>query len=185
MISTNDLRTGVAIELDGEVYTVVEFMHVKPGKGSAFVRTKLKNAKTGSVLERTFNAGEKLPRAHLEKREMQFLYRSDDQYTLMDLETYEQLTVPQVQMGNAVNFLVENMNVNVLLFQGSLFGVEVQNSVELSVVETDPGLKGDTAAGGSKPAKLETGYVVKVPLFINPGDRIIVDTRSGNYLSRA
>ena len=185
MISTNDLRTGVAIELDGDVYTVIEFMHVKPGKGSAFVRTKLKNAKTGSVLERTFNAGEKLPRAHLEKREMQFLYRSDEQYTLMDMETYEQITVPQVEMGNAVNFLMENMNLNVLLFQGSLFGVEVQNSVELAVVETDPGLKGDTAAGGSKPAKLETGYVVKVPLFINPGDRIIVDTRSGNYLSRA
>ena len=185
MISSNDFRNGVTIELDGQVFSVIEFQHVKPGKGSAFVRTKLRNVKTGAVVERTFNAGEKLPRAHLDRHEMQFLYVNGDEYTFMDTETFEQVTLTAEQLGDALHFLKENMTIGMMQYQGSLIGVDLPNSVELKVIETDPGLKGDTATGGQKPAKLETGYVVRVPLFIEVGDVLIVDTRSGEYLSRA
>ena len=185
VISSNDFRNGVTIELDGQVFSVIEFQHVKPGKGSAFVRTKLRNVKTGAVVERTFNAGEKLPRAHVERREMQYLYASGDEYSFMDTETFEQVSLTAAELGDALHFLKENMNIALLQFQGVTIGVDLPNSVELTVVETDPGLRGDTATGGTKPAKLETGYVVRVPLFIENGDRLIVDTRSGEYLSRA
>lgn len=185
MISTNDFRNGTTFELDGEVFTVVEFQHVKPGKGSAFVRAKIKNMKSGAVVERTFNAGEKLPRARVERREMQYLYRSGDEFTFMDNETYEQTTLSAETLGTALNFLKENMTIALLTFDGRVMGVDLPNSVELTVTETEPGVKGDTAAGGTKPATLETGYVVKVPLFINQGDVLIVDTRTGNYISRA
>jgi elongation factor P len=185
VISSNDFRNGVTIELDGQVFSVIEFQHVKPGKGSAFVRTKLRNVKTGAVVERTFNAGEKLPRAHLDRHEMQFLYVNGDEYTFMDTETFEQVTLTAEQLGDALHFLKENMTIGMMQYQGSLIGVDLPNSVELKVIETDPGLKGDTATGGQKPAKLETGYVVRVPLFIEVGDVLIVDTRSGEYLSRA
>lgn len=185
MISTNDLRNGVTIELDGQVYTVIEFQHVKPGKGSAFVRTKLKNVKTGATLERTFNAGEKLPRARVESKEVQYLYQDGGQYTFMDTETYEQYTLPAEVLGDALNFLKEQMVLTLNFHQGQVIGVELPNSVELRVVETEPGVRGDTVSGGSKPAKLETGYVVRVPLFVNEGDVVIVDTRSGEYISRA
>jgi elongation factor P len=185
MISTNDLHNGITLELDGEVYTVVEFQHVKPGKGSAFVRTKLKNIRTGAVIDRTFNAGEKVPRAQLDEREVQYLYANGDEYTFMDTETYDQYTVSARDLGDALHFLIENMTLSLLFHEGRVIGVELPNSVVLTVVETDPGLKGDTAQGGTKPARLETGYVVKVPLFVNTGDRVVVDTRTGEYLSRA
>jgi len=185
MISTNDFKTGVTIELDGEVYSVVEFQHVKPGKGSAFVRTKIKNLRTGNVLEKTFNAGEKIPRAHVDRREVQYLYNSGDQFIFMDNESYEQLTLTREQLGDAVYYMTENMIMWILMFQGSPIGVDLPNFVVLKVVETDPGFKGDTATGGSKPARLETGLVVKVPFFIETGQAIKVDTRTGQYIERA
>ncbi len=185
MISSNDFRNGVTIELDGNVFSVIEFQHVKPGKGSAFVRTKLRNAKTGAVVERTFNAGEKVARAHIERKDMQFLYVNGDEYAFMDSETFEQVALTRAELGDALNFLKENMVIGLMQFQGVTIGVDLPNSVVLEVVDTDPGLKGDTATGGTKTAKLETGYVVRVPLFIENGDRLIIDTRSGEYLSRA
>lgn len=184
MISTNDLRTGLTIELDGEVWTVIEFLHVKPGKGAAFVRTKLKNVQTGAVLERTFRAGEKVPRAHVEYKEMQYLYKQGDEYVFMDANTFEQLTLSADTIGDGVKYLKENMTVGVEMYQGAPIGVSLPNFVELEVVETDPGLKGDTQSGGSKPATLETGAVVQVPLFVKVGDKIQVDTRTDQYLKR-
>lgn len=185
MISSNDFRTGVTIELDGGVWQVVDFQHVKPGKGAAFVRAKLKNAKSGAVVERTFNAGEKVPKAHIDRREMQYLYESDEMYNFMDNETYEQIALSPEQMADAKKFLKENMSIGIMFFQGLVIGIDLPYSVELKVVETDPGIRGDTATGGKKPAKLETGYVVNVPLFINEGDVLRVDTRSGDYIERA
>jgi elongation factor P len=185
VISSNDFRNGVTIEIDGQVFSVIEFQHVKPGKGSAFVRTKLRNVKTGAVVERTFNAGEKMPRAHVDRHEMQYLYANGDEYSFMDTETFEQVSLTSTELGDALHFLKENMTIALLQFQGTIIGVDLPNSVELEVVETDPGLRGDTATGGTKPAKLETGYVVRVPLFIENGDKLIIDTRSGEYLSRA
>jgi len=184
MISTNDFHTGLTIELDGEVYTVVDFQHVKPGKGSAFVRSRLKNVKTGYVIERTFRAGEKLPRAHIDYREMQYLYSSGDENYFMDTSTYEQLVLNNETLGDAKKYLKENMIIGVQMYEGSPIGVELPNFVELAVVDTDPGLRGDTETGGSKPATLETGAVVQVPLFVNVGDIIRVDTRTGQYLER-
>jgi len=184
MISTSDFRTGLTIEVDGEVYTIVEFQHVKPGKGSAFVRTKLKNARTGAVTERTFRAGEKMERAIMDRREMQYLYNSGDEYYVMDNETYEQYALTKDQIGDGIKYLKENMNVTVLFYQDKIFGVELPNFVELVVVDTEPGIKGDTASGGSKPARMETGLVVQVPFFINVGDVLRIDTRSGEYLER-
>ncbi|HAH95276.1 MAG TPA: elongation factor P [Firmicutes bacterium] len=185
MISVNDLRTGLTIELDGDVYAVVDFLHVKPGKGAAFVRTKLRNVRTGFVVERTFNAGEKVPPARVETRDMQYLYASDNLFTFMDTESYDQIALPEEKLGDAVKFLKENMTISVQMYQGEAIGIQLPNTVELEVVETDPGLKGDTAAGGTKPATLETGAIVNVPLFINIGDVIAVDTRSKEYLKRA
>lgn len=185
MISSNDFRNGTTIELEGGVWQVVDFQHVKPGKGAAFVRSKLKNIKTGAVVERTFNAGEKVPRAHLDQRQMQYLYESDGAFNFMDNETYEQIALNSDQLGDATRFLKENMSIGVLFFQGVVIGIDMPNSVELEVVETDPGIRGDTATGGTKPAKLETGYVVRVPLFINTGDVLRIDTRSGDYIERA
>ena len=162
MISVNDFRTGLTIEIDGELYTVVEFLHVKPGKGSAFVRSKLKNIRTGYVTEKTFNAGEKVSLARIETRPMQYLYKSDSDYVFMDMENYEQLTVNEELLGDGIKYLKENMEVLVQIYEGKPIGVTLPNTVELEVVETAPGFKGDTAAGGSKPAKLETGAVVNV-----------------------
>lgn len=185
MISSSDFRTGVTIEVDGHVWQIIDFQHVKPGKGAAFVRTKMKNLQTGTVVERTFNPGEKMPRARVEKHNMQYLYGSDGEYNFMDNESFEQIVMTPEQLGDAPNFLKENMSIAVMFFNGTVIGVELPFSVELAVVETDPGVRGDTATGGTKPAKLETGYVVKVPLFINEGDVLRVDTRSGEYLERA
>jgi elongation factor P len=185
MISTNDFKTGVTVEIDGDAWQVVEFQHVKPGKGAAFVRAKMRNLCTGAVVERTFNAAERLPNAEVVRREMQYLYESDGMYVFMDNETYEQLELNKDQLGNAMNFLKENMNVKISSFNDRILGVELPNTVELTVVETEPGIKGDTATGGSKNAKMDTGYVVKVPLFINEGDVLRIDTRTGEYIERA
>ncbi len=185
MISTNEFRTGTTVQIDNDAWQVIDFQHVKPGKGAAFVRAKMRNLRTGSVVERTFNAGEKMPKAHIERRDMQFLYESDDNLVFMDNETFEQSELTKEQMASALNFLKENMTVTIMSFEGTIYGVELPNTVELRVAETDPGIRGDTATGGTKPAKLETGYVVKVPLFINEGDVLRIDTRSGDYIERA
>ncbi len=185
MISTNDFRTGLTIELDGEVYTVVDFLHVKPGKGAAFVRSKLKNVKTGATIEKTFRAGEKVSRAHLDKREMQYLYRSGEQFTFMDTENYEQFTFSEEQLGEAVKFLKESMLISVLVHNGNTIGIELPNFVELAVEKTDPGVRGDTVSGATKRAVLETGAEVQVPLFVEEGGVIKIDTRTGEYIERA
>lgn len=184
MISVNDLRTGITIELDGTLYTVIEFLHVKPGKGAAFVRTKLKNLETGAVFERNFRAGEKVNRAHIETKEMQYLYNSGDEYYFMDSATYEQTALTRDLLGDDIYFLKDNMTVHVKFHNGRAIGVDLPTFVELEVTHTEPGFKGDTATGGSKPATLETGLVVQVPLFIEQGEKIRVDTRTKEYLSR-
>jgi elongation factor P len=185
MISTSDFHTGISVELEGEIYTILEFQHVKPGKGAAFVRSKLKNLRTGSIAERTFRAGEKMARAHLERKEMEYLYRDDDSFHMMDMETYEQITLSSEQIGEGIKYLKENDHLNVVMHGDKLLGVDVPLSVVLKVEETEPGLKGDTASGASKPATMETGLVVQVPLFVNSGDSIKIDTRSGSYIERA
>ena len=184
MISTNDFKTCVSVEIDGDAYVVVDFQHVKPGKGSAFVRTKLRNTRTGAVVEQTFNAGTKLPKAHLDRREMEYLYYDGSFYVLMDTETYDQVQLTEEQIADSKNFLKENMHLSVLFFKGDIIGVDLPGQVELEVVETEPGIKGDTASGGNKPATLETGAVVRVPFFINAGDRIRVNTKTGDYIER-
>ncbi len=185
MYSTSEFKKGLKIEIDGTPYTIVEFLHVKPGKGGAFVRTKIKNLMTGKVLDQTFRSGEKVKRPDLVEREMQFLYREGDNFYLMDNENYEQLALTAEQLGDAVLFLTENLNVKVLFFNQQPVTAEVPNSVELTVAQAEPGLKGDTASGATKPATLETGAVIQVPLFINEGDRVRVDTRTGTYIERA
>lgn len=185
MISAGDFRKGITIDIDGQVYTIVDFQHVKPGKGAAFVRTKIKNAVTGSVLERTFSPSERVPRAHVETKEMQYLYNDGNLHYFMDIETYEQIPLNHGQVEDAITFIKENMNVTIKFFKGEAFSVEPPFFVELEVTETEPGFKGDTATGGSKPATLETGAVVNVPLFVDVGDMIRVDTRSGEYMERA
>lgn len=185
VISTNDFKSGMTIELDGDAYLILESQHVKPGKGQAFVRTKLRHLATGVIIDKTFNAGEKVPPARVERRDMQFLYSSGDEYVFMDNETFEQLPIRASELGDKVQFLKENMDVKVITYQGRVIDVELPTTVELEVVETDPGLRGDTASGGSKPAKLEGGAVIQVPLFIEVGDRIKVDTRTRAYISRA
>lgn len=184
MISSNDFRPGVSIVLDGSVWRVVEFLHVKPGKGAAFVRTKLKNAQTGGVVERTFRAGETVPQANLEKSTMQHTYKEGDEYVFMDMETYEEGRLTAAQIGDRVKYLKEGMEVNVVRWNEQVMDVELPNSVVLEVTQTDPGIKGDTATGGSKPATLETGATVMVPLFITQGERIRIDTRDDKYLGR-
>jgi len=185
LVSTNDFRTGLTIEMDGDVYQVVEFQHVKPGKGAAFVRSKLRNLRTGATVDKTFNAGEKMPKARIEHRETQYLYNDGEEYNFMDMESYEQFSMTKEQLGDAIKFLKENMTITIMSYQERSIGVELPNVVELSVVDTAPGIKGDTASGGSKPATLDTGYVVQVPFFINVGDVLQVDTRTGHYLKRA
>jgi elongation factor P len=185
MISVNDLRTGLTLEIDGEIWSVVEFLHVKPGKGAAFVRTKLKNVRTGALSERTFRAGERVARARIETKEMQYLYSSGDEYHFMDTETYEQIGLPVSALEGAVDYLKENMIIGIQFYEGEAIGIDLPTAVELVVTQTEPGFKGDTATGGTKPATLETGLVVQVPLFIEEGDVLKIDTRTGEYLSRA
>ena len=185
MISAGDFRNGITFELDGNVVQVIEFQHVKPGKGAAFVRTKYKNVITGAVVERSFNPTDKYPTAYIERKDMQYLYSDGDLYYFMDMETYEQQPIDKSKLGSAFQFVKENMEVKVLSYKGNVFGVEPPNFVELEVTETDPGFKGDAATNATKPATLETGAEIKVPLFINQGDMIRIDTRTGEYMERA
>jgi elongation factor P len=182
-VSTNDFRKGLKIELDGAPYVIVDFQHVKPGKGGAFVRTKLKHLKLGTVIDKTFRAEEKVPLVNFEQKRMQFLYR-DTRFHFMDLETYDQIALSEEEVGDARQFLKENTEVDMLYVDGAPIGVELPTFVELTVTKTEPGVRGDTASGGSKPATLETGAVLSVPLFINEGDVVKVDTRTGAYISR-
>lgn len=185
MISVNDFKTGLTIEVDGGIWRVLDFQHVKPGKGAAFVRSKLRNLRTGAIQEKTFRAGEKVEKAQIDNRRMQYLYANGDSYVFMDTENYEQVELPAKQIEYELNFLKENMEVQIIMFQGETLGVELPNTVELEVIETEPGIKGDTASGGSKPAKVETGLIVQVPFFVNVGDRLIINTADGTYVSRA
>ena len=184
MMSTNQFRNGTAIRVDGKRFTILFFQHVKPGKGGAFVRTRLRNIDTGAVVEKTFRAGEKLENVRTESRPMTYLYRDGDMLYFMDSDTYDQTAVPADAVGEAVGYVVEGGTVSVLSADGEVVSVEPPAHVDLAVAETDPGLKGDTATGGTKPATLETGVVVQVPLFVNVGDRVRVDTRSNEYLTR-
>ena len=185
MISVNDFKTGLTIEVDGEIFTVLDFQHVKPGKGAAFVRARLKNLRNGNIVDRTFRAGETVGRAHVETREMQYLYSSGDEYTFMDTETFDQITLPKSRLEWELNFLKENMLVQIQSYQGEIIGISLPNTVELQVVETEPGVRGNTATGATKNAKLETGLNVQVPLFINEGDVLVINTSDGKYVSRA
>lgn len=184
-ITTNDLKNGMTLELDRDLVQVVDFQHVKPGKGHAFVRTTLRNVRTGSVVDRTFRAGEKVQRAIIDKRSMQFLYRDGADYVLMDDQTYDQIQITPTTLGDATNYMVEQGTTLILMYGDEVIGVELPASVELVITETEPGLQGDRVSGARKPATLETGLVVQVPLFIELGERVKVDTRSGDYLSRA
>ncbi|MDQ0299590.1 elongation factor P [Salibacterium salarium] len=185
MISVNDLKTGLTVEVEDGIWSVVDFQHVKPGKGAAFVRTKLRSLRTGAIQEKTFRAGEKINRAHIENRKMQYLYSSGETHTFMDNETFDQLELTSDQIEYELNFLKENMEIKIMSYGSETLGLELPNNVELEVSETEPGIKGDTASGGTKPAILETGYKVQVPFFVNEGDVLVVDTRKGEYVSRA
>lgn len=185
MITSNDFKTGITIQVDNGLWQVVEFLHVKPGKGAAFVRSKLKNIETGQVVEKTFRAGEKVETAHLERSDMQYLYGDGTDYTFMDNNSFEQMTFTKAQIGDGLKYLKENMNVSVLRHGDRVIGVELPPHVELEVVDTPPSEKGNTASGGTKPATLETGAMVQVPFFVANGDRIRVDTRTDKYLDRA
>jgi len=183
--TTNDLKNGMTLNIDGQLWNVVDFQHVKPGKGGAFVRTKLKNVLSGKVVDRTFNAGVRVEQASVDRREMQYLYREGDDFVFMDTETYDQPHIPSATIGDAANYLLEEQNAVVAFNEGVPLYVELPAAVELTVSQTDPGLQGDRATGGTKPATLETGAQIQVPLFITTGEKIRVDTRTGQYLGRA
>ncbi len=185
MISVNDFKTGLTIEFDGDIWRVMDFQHVKPGKGAAFVRSKLRNLRSGNVNEKTFRAGEKVAKAQIDNRRMQYLYANGDDHVFMDNESYEQIELPEKQIEDELKFLKENMEVHVIMFKDEVLGVELPVTVVLEVAETEPGIKGDTASGGSKPAKMETGVVVQVPFFVNIGDKLIINTVESEYVSRA
>ena len=184
MATTNDLKNGMTLNLDGQLWNVVDFQHVKPGKGGAFVRTTLKNVLSGKVVDKTFNAGTKVETASVDKRTMQFLYADGDDYVFMDTVTYDQLNVPPSALGDAAQYLVPQANANLAMYQGEIVSVDIPASVELMVAETEPGIQGDRVSGARKPATLETGKVIQVPLFVNTGDRVRVDTRTGDYITR-
>ena len=183
-ITTNDLKNGITLELDNGLFTVVEFQHVKPGKGGAFVRTKLRNLRNGNVFDKTFNAGVRVEQAILDKRDMQFLYKDGSDFVFMDTESYDQMHVAPTALGAAANYLTESMMAIIALYNGDIVSVEIPAAVELTIAETEPGVQGDRVSGARKPATLETGLVIQVPLFVNVGDRVKVDTRSGEYVTR-
>ena len=184
MYSTADFRTGLKIELDGKPFTVIEFLHVKPGKGGAFVRTKLKNMITGQVLEKTFRSGEKVEQPNIHEKEMQYLYQDKDEFCFMDTETFDQIFLTSEQLKDNRLFLKENTNVKVLIYNDRIMDIELPNFVDLKIIETEPGIKGNTITGASKPATLESGGIIQVPLFVNTGDTVRIDTRSKEYLER-
>lgn len=185
MISVNDLKTGLTIEFDGNIFRVIEFQHVKPGKGAAFVRTKLKNLRNGNTAEKTFRGGEKVVKAQIDNKKMQYLYESAGNHVFMDLNTYEQIELPGDVIEDELKYLLENSECNIIMYGSETLGVDLPNTVELNVKETEPGIRGDTSSGGSKPAVMETGLVVQVPFFINADDRLIINTSDGSYVSRA
>lgn len=184
-MTTNDLKNGMTLEISGDLLQIIEFQHVKPGKGGAFVRTTLRNVRSGAVIDRTFRAGERVERAFIDKSKYQFLYREGTDFVVMDTETYEQLNVTEIAMSDAANYLVEGAMLTLLKFGDEVIGTDLASSVELEVTETEPGLQGDRVSGARKPATLETGLVIQVPLFVETGGRVKVDTRSGEYLTRA
>lgn len=184
MISVNDFKTGLTIEVDGGIWRVMDFQHVKPGKGAAFVRSKLRNLRTGAVQEKTFRAGEKVAKAQIDNKRMQYLYANGDMHVFMDNESYEQIELPAPQIEYELKFLKENMDVQIMMYQAETLGLELPNTVELVVTETEPGIKGDTSSGGSKPATVETGLTVNVPFFVNEGDKLVINTTDGSYVSR-
>lgn len=184
MISVNDFKTGLTIEVDNGIWRVIEFQHVKPGKGAAFVRSKLRNLRTGAIQEKTFRAGEKVGKAQIDNKRMQYLYASGDQHVFMDTETYDQIELPESSIEYELKFLKENMEVHIQSYGGETLGVELPNTVTLLVTETEPGIKGDTAQGATKAATVETGYTLNVPLFVNEGDSLIINTTDGSYVSR-
>jgi elongation factor P len=183
-ITTNDLKNGITLELENGLFQVVEFQHVKPGKGGAFVRTKLRNVRTGNVFDKTFNAGIRVEQAILDKKDMQFLYRDGDDYIFMDTESYEQMPVSPTALGEAADYLIESMTAIIAIHNGEIVSVEIPAAVELVIANTEPGIQGDRVSGARKPAELETGKVIQVPLFVNIGDKVKVDTRSGEYITR-
>ncbi|MFS0575156.1 elongation factor P [Sporosarcina sp. 179-K 3D1 HS] len=185
MISVNEFKTGLTIEFDGDIWRVMDFQHVKPGKGAAFVRSKLRNLRTGNVNEKTFRAGEKVEKAQIDNRRMQYLYANGDDHVFMDNESYEQIELPMKQIEEELKYLKENMEVHIIKYKEEVLGVELPITVTLEVIETEPGIKGDTASGGSKPAKMETGLIVQVPFFVNTGDKLVINTEEGEYVSRA
>ncbi|WP_318614992.1 elongation factor P [Sporosarcina sp. YIM B06819] len=185
MISVNDFKTGLTIEVDGDIWRVMEFQHVKPGKGAAFVRSKLRNLRSGNVNEKTFRAGEKVAKAQIDNKRMQYLYANGDDHVFMDNESYEQIELPGNQIEDELKFLKENMEVHVIQYKEEVLGVELPVTVILEVAATEPGIKGDTSSGGSKPATLETGLIVQVPFFVNVGDKLIINTTESEYVSRA
>jgi len=184
MISAGDFKNGVTVEFEGDIYQIIEFQHVKPGKGAAFVRTKMRNIITGGINERTFRPQEKMPRAHIERRDMQYLYKDDNMFYFMDLESYEQISVNASQVGEALTYVRENDSVKILSHNGNVFAIEPQIIVELEIIATEPGFAGNTASGAMKPATLETGATLNVPLFVNIGDVVKIDTRTGEYGGR-
>ncbi|WP_270179237.1 elongation factor P [Alkalihalobacillus sp. CinArs1] len=185
MISVNDFKTGLTIEVDNGIWQVVDFQHVKPGKGAAFVRSKLRNLRSGAIQEKTFRAGEKVAKAHIENRKMQYLYASGEMHTFMDTNSFEQVELPADQIKYELKFLKENMEISIRMYGDETIGIELPNTVELEVTETEPGIKGDTASGGTKPATVETGLTVQVPFFVNQGDVLVIDTGKAEYVSRA
>ena len=185
MISVNDFKTGLTIEVDGGIWRVVDFQHVKPGKGAAFVRSKLKNLRTGAVQEKTFRAGEKVAKAQIDNRKMQYLYESGDSHVFMDLDTYEQIEIPTEQIKDELKYMLENMELTVIMYGSEILGVDLPNTVVLEVAETEPNIKGDTSSGGSKPATMETGVTENEPFLVNQGDKLIINTTDGSYVSRA
>ncbi|KOO52112.1 elongation factor P [Viridibacillus arvi] len=184
MISVNDFRTGLTIVVDGGLFRVLDFQHVKPGKGAAFVRSKLRNLRNGSVMEKTFRAGEKVEKAQIDNNKMQYLYASGDNHVFMNTETYDQIEINESQLKDELKFLLENMEVSIMSYEGEILGVDLPNTVLLEVIDTEPGIKGDTASGGSKPATVQTGLVVQVPFFVNVGDKLVINTEEGTYVSR-
>ncbi len=183
-ISVNDLKNGITLELDNGLFQVIEFQHVKPGKGGAFVRTKIRNVRNGAVIDKTFNAGIKVEQAIVDRQDMQFLYKDGEDYVFMNTSTYDQMNVPSASLGDAADYLTEQMIAQIAQYQGEIIGVEIAASVELLIAQTEPGVQGDRVSGARKPATLETGKVLQVPLFVEPGDKVKVDTRTGEYITR-
>jgi len=185
MISVNDFKTGLTVEVEGGIWRVIDFQHVKPGKGAAFVRSKLRNLRTGAIQEKTFRAGEKVGKAQIDNNKMQYLYADGDSHVFMDNNTFEQVELQASALEDELQYLKENMNVSIMMYEGEVIGVELPKTVELEVTETEPGIKGDTASGASKSATLETGLTIQVPLFVNQGDVLVINTEEGSYVSRA